>query len=45
MSMDMLLCNFTDQAIRNMKDVPSRRAAAREKLRNSAWRSKPPISH
>lgn len=26
----MLLCNFTDQAIRNMKDVPSRRAAARE---------------
>jgi uncharacterized protein with GYD domain len=31
MSMYMLLCNYTDQAIRNMKDMPSRRAAAREK--------------
>ena len=30
MSMYMLLCNYTDQAIRNMKDAPSRRAAARE---------------
>lgn len=33
MSMYMLLCNFTDQAIRNMKDAPSRRAAAREKAK------------
>jgi uncharacterized protein with GYD domain len=31
--MYMLLCNFTDQAIRNMKDAPSRRAAAREKAK------------
>ena len=30
MSTYMLLCNYTDQAIRNMKDAPSRRAAARE---------------
>jgi uncharacterized protein with GYD domain len=30
MSMYMLLCNFTDQAVRNMKEAPSRRAAARE---------------
>src|SRR5437660_9047 len=29
MSMYMLLCNYTDQAIRNMKDMPSRREAAR----------------
>lgn len=33
MSMYMLLCNYTDQAIRNMKDMPSRREAAREKAR------------
>lgn len=33
MSMYMLLCNFTDQAIRNMKDAPNRRAAAREKAK------------
>jgi uncharacterized protein with GYD domain len=26
----MLLCNFTDQGVRNIKDAPSRRAAARE---------------
>ena len=26
----MLLCNFTDQGIRTVKDVPKRRAAARE---------------
>lgn len=25
-----LLCNYTDQGIRSVKDVPSRRAAARE---------------
>ena len=30
MSMYMLLCNFTDQGVRNVKDAPSRRAAARE---------------
>jgi uncharacterized protein with GYD domain len=30
MSMYMLLCNFTDQGVRNIKDAPSRRAAARE---------------
>jgi uncharacterized protein with GYD domain len=33
MSMYMLLCNYTDQAIRNMKEMPSRRAAAQEKAR------------
>jgi len=26
----MLLCNYTDQGIRNIKDVPKRRTAARE---------------
>ena len=26
----MLLCNFTDQGVRNIKEAPSRRAAARE---------------
>ena len=26
----MLLCNFTDQGVRNIKEVPKRRAAARE---------------
>ena len=30
MSAYMLLCNFTDQGVRNIKDVPKRRAAARE---------------
>ena len=30
MSAYMLLCNYTDQGIRNIKDVPKRRAAARE---------------
>lgn len=30
MSAYMLLCNFTDQGIRTVKDVPKRRAAARE---------------
>ncbi len=30
MSVYMLLCNFTDQGVRNIKDAPSRRAAARE---------------
>jgi uncharacterized protein with GYD domain len=33
MSMYMLLCNYTDQAIRNMKEMPSRREAAREKAK------------
>jgi len=33
MSMYMLLCNYTDQAIRNMKEMPSRRAAAQEKAK------------
>ncbi len=33
MSMYMLLCNFTDQAIRNMKAAPNRPAAAREKAK------------
>lgn len=31
MSMYMLLCNYTEQAVRNMKEMPTRRAAAREK--------------
>jgi len=31
--MYMLLCNYTDQAIRNMKEMPSRRAAAQEKAK------------
>jgi uncharacterized protein with GYD domain len=26
----MLLCNFTDQGVRTIKEVPQRRAAARE---------------
>ena len=30
MSAYVLLCNYTDQGIRNIKDVPKRRAAARE---------------
>ena len=30
MSTYMLLCNFTDQAVRTIKEVPKRRAAARE---------------
>jgi uncharacterized protein with GYD domain len=30
MSAYMLLCNYTDQGVRNIKEVPSRRAAARE---------------
>ena len=30
MSAYVLLCNFTDQGIRSIKEVPKRRAAARE---------------
>lgn len=30
MSHYVLLCNYTDQGIRNIKDVPKRRAAAQE---------------
>ncbi len=30
MSAYMLLCNYTDQGVRNIKEVPNRRAAARE---------------
>jgi uncharacterized protein with GYD domain len=30
MAMYMLLCNFTEQGIRGIKDAPKRRAAARE---------------
>jgi uncharacterized protein with GYD domain len=30
MSTYMLLCNYTDQGVRTIKDVPKRRAAARE---------------
>jgi uncharacterized protein with GYD domain len=30
MSVYMLLCNFTDQGVRNIKDAPNRRATARE---------------
>jgi len=30
MSAYMLLCNFTDQGIRTIKEVPKRRAAAKE---------------
>ena len=30
MSAYILLCNFTEQGVRNIKDVPNRRAAARE---------------
>jgi uncharacterized protein with GYD domain len=30
MPMYMLLCNFTEQGIRGIKDAPKRRAAARE---------------
>ena len=31
MSMYMLLCNYTDQGVRTIKEMPSRRAASREK--------------
>ena len=40
MSMYMLLCNFTDQAVRNMKEAPSRRAAAREVAKKLGVESK-----
>ena len=30
MSAYVLLCNYTDQGVRNIKDAPKRRAAARE---------------
>jgi uncharacterized protein with GYD domain len=30
MSTYMLLCNYTDQGVRTIKDVPNRRAAAQE---------------
>jgi uncharacterized protein with GYD domain len=33
MPMYMLLCNFTEQGIRTIKDSPKRRAAAREKAK------------
>jgi uncharacterized protein with GYD domain len=33
MSMYMLLCNYTEQAVRNMKEMPKRREAAREKAK------------
>jgi uncharacterized protein with GYD domain len=33
MSMYMLLCNFTEQGVRTIKDIPTRRAAAREKAK------------
>ena len=33
MAMYMLLCNFTEQGVRGIKDAPKRRAAAREKAR------------
>jgi uncharacterized protein with GYD domain len=29
----MLLCNYTEQAVRNMKEMPKRREAAREKAK------------
>jgi uncharacterized protein with GYD domain len=34
MSTYMLLCNFTDQGVRTIKDAPKRRAAARELGKN-----------
>jgi uncharacterized protein with GYD domain len=43
MSMYMLLCNFTDQGVRTIKEMPTRRAASREKASKlgveikSAW--------
>ena len=33
MSMYMLLCNYTDQGVRTIKEMPARRAAAREKAK------------
>ena len=33
MSMYLLLCNYTEQAVRNMKEMPKRREAAREKAK------------
>jgi uncharacterized protein with GYD domain len=40
----MLLCNYTDQGIRNIKEAPNRRAAAIELARTLALKSKQPIS-
>lgn len=43
MSIYMLLCNYTDQGVRTIKDLPTRRAASREKASKlgveikSAW--------
>ena len=33
MSTYMLLCNYTDQGVRTIKDMPTRRAAAQEKAK------------
>ncbi len=33
MPMYMLLCNFTEQGVRTIKEAPKRRAAAREKAK------------
>lgn len=33
MSTYMLLCNYTDQGVRTIKEMPTRRAAAREKAK------------
>jgi uncharacterized protein with GYD domain len=33
MSMYMLLCNYTEHAVRNMKEMPTRRASANEKAK------------
>ncbi|HKU05996.1 MAG TPA: GYD domain-containing protein [Bradyrhizobium sp.] len=33
MSMYMLLCNYTEQAVRNMKEMPKRREAAYDKAK------------
>ena len=33
MSIYMLLCNYTDQGVRTIKEMPSRRAVSREKAK------------
>ena len=44
MSAYMLLCNFTDQGVRTIKDSAKRRAAAQELGKKLALISKPAIS-
>ncbi len=44
MSAYMLLCNFTDQGVRTIKDAPKRRKAARELAKKLGVEVRWPIS-